>query len=129
MIKIIEIPREEMELKYKNFLSQRRYPIKFFCIEKNNVESGLIALEDIGNKSAEISLTIFKEYRHKILFKNSLSYIINFPFSLGYNRVITWTKLKSWVKLLSSFYDEGVKKLDVKLDEDIDKIWFEKIRI
>lgn len=129
MIKIIEISKENMQFKYKNFLSQRDYPINFFCIEKNNIESGLIALEDIGDKSAEISLTIFKEYRYKILFKNSLSYIINFPFSLGYDRVITWTKLKSWVKLLSSFSDEGVKKLDVKLDEDIDKIWFEKIRI
>lgn len=106
------------------------YPFDCFSLIRNNEEVGLMCISDRGKEIAEISLSIFKNYRYKVLSKNIFLKIINFPFNLGYKKVIAYTKIKSFARLLERFSFYGVKLLENGLEEDSDKekIWFSKTK-
>jgi len=128
MIKLIELTLDEFMDKFPQYNIETKYPVRYFLILKNDWKVGLFAIEEIEDGVAEMSLTIFKEHRFNILFKETLLKIINFPFSLGFKKVIGWTKRRSWIKLLNSLKDEGINMLDFKPihDLDEDKFWYEK---
>lgn len=106
-----------------------RHPFRCFFIIKKKEEVGLICVGEKDKKTAETSLFVFKNYRFKVLSKNNLIKIINFPFYLGYKQVIASTKIRGFARLLERFSFEGVKLLKNGFDDDDDKekIWFSKV--
>lgn len=129
MIKIIELPLDEFIDRFSQYQIETEYPIRYFVLLKDDFEVGLFAIEEIEDGVAMLSLTIFKEHRFKTLFKETLLKIANFPFSLGFKKVITWTKRKSWIKLFKSLHGEGIREMEYRVTHDLDetKVWFEKV--
>lgn len=129
MITLSEISKEEFNEGFPNYyFDNSPFPFRIFIIYKEKEAVGILILEERDADFVEMSLTIFEEYQNKILFKKNLLNIINFPFKIGYKKAITWTKLKSWSKLLERFKEYGVRKIEKPsfFDEDCDKIWFQK---
>ena len=130
MITLSEISKEDFKKNFSNYyFEDSPFPYRIFIIYKEyKYEAGLLILEEREKDFVEMSLTIFEKYQNKILFKSNLLNIINFPFQIGYKKAITWTKLKSWVKLLERFQEYGVRKIEKpsSFDNDADKIWFQK---
>jgi len=129
MIEIIELTLDEFMEKFPQYQIETEYPIRYFILLNNYWEVGLFIIEEIEDGVAQVSLTIFKEYRFKTLFKDTLLKIANFPFSLGFKKVITWTKRKSWIKLFKSLHEEGIMEMEYRVTHDPDetKVWFEKV--
>jgi len=107
-----------------------RHPFRCFSIIKENQEVGLMCIGEKDKETAESSLYIFKNFKFKVLFKNNLIKIINFPFNLGYKKVIASTKIRSLARLLECFSFEGVQLLENFFEDDSDKekFWFCKVK-
>lgn len=105
-----------------------REDAQYFSILKNGEMAGLYGIIDRGNRRAETFMTVFEDYRYKILSRHSLFYMMNQPFFMGFQEVWTWTRWQSWIKLLKRYNAEGVEcqLLPPSWDNDITKIWFRK---
>lgn len=130
MIKIIEITFDEFIHRFPQHYVEQKYPVRYFIILNNDLEVGLFGIAQIEQGVADLSLKIFREYRFKTLFKNNFIYIINYPFLLGFKKVIGWTKNKSLIKLLFRMKKYGVYSMDKKPTHDLDedKFWYELVR-
>lgn len=106
-----------------------REDILYYSILKDGEKAGFYGIIDRGNSIAETFITVFEDYKYKIINKNSIFYMMNRPFFLGFKDTWTWTRWKSWVKLLKRFEIEGV---ELQLTppswdkNDNTKIWFRK---
>lgn len=99
-----------------------------FLIEKDHQAVGIIIYEqkDYDELESEVSLLIFDEYRYKIMSKLFLIKLIKFTFTLGYKKVIFFTKIRSFVRVLERFVFMGVYKdyYKNKIESDKEKTWF-----
>lgn len=101
--------------------------IEYFFIIKNGIRAGIYAVIKITDDMCEVALTIFKKSRYKVISRNSICFLIDFPFSLGFKKVITWSKMNTWINLLNKFEYYGIYKIDnPAYDLDSNKIWFGK---
>lgn len=119
------------ELRNRLIRSQEsKYPVRFFLILKRGIEVGMIGLEEVDKEVAELSLTVFRPYQYTVLSYTSLQDIFNFPFSLGFKKVIGWTRRKSWIKLLKQFKPLGIRFMDKppEHDQEEGKFWYENVK-
>ena len=107
---------------------QKAFPVffhehaKFFTLEYKGKEVGIYGIKRIDTKTCEISVCIFKEYRNKIPYKSTTKLLLEYPFSLGFDKITMSTKEKSIETLLRSCKRLGVKFLGTLKD----KVWFAK---
>ncbi len=112
---------------------QRRFPqfyhenTQYFMVMKDDHEAGIYGIIKRDQNVCEVSITIFKEFRYKVLSKKTILYLTDFPFSLGFDKVITWSCNKGWIKVLTSLKKYGIFPLTQ--NDPSGKIWFYKERI
>ena len=94
----------------------------FFMLEHQGKEVGIYGVKRIDSNVCEISVCIFEDYRYKIPYKTTTKLLLEYPFSLGFVKIILSTKEKSIETLLRSCKRLGVKVLGVIKD----KVFFEK---
>ena len=110
---------------------------------------GLYGLIDRGldpltkGRQAEAFLTIFPDFRFRVLGKSFFLGLFDHAFASGFDRVYTWTRLTSWQKLLNRFEPLGIHRLETppswsldssdlnpqgldSSDDDPTKVWFMK---
>ena len=96
----------------------------YFHFIKNDTKAGYLCVQDFakdyGDGVCNVYLRILPEYRGKVFNRNSLTFIINFPFTLGFQEVWTNTKWKSWARILTKF---GFKEFF----SDNGVMWFRKV--
>lgn len=103
-----------------------REDAQYFSIVKDGKNTGIYGIIDRDFGNAEVFMTIFKEYRFKILNKKTLDLVINTPFDFGYNQVWSWTRLASWVRLLQRIKNVELTAPPLWDLADDTKIWFRK---
>ncbi len=93
----------------------------FYALEiaKNTV--GLLGIKQLTQENAELELLIFTPYRHRVLTRGRLRYLLDMPFAQGFKRVIIGTELKSMQRLCKRF------EMDFMCQND-GKSWFVKER-
>lgn len=88
----------------------------------------MIALEEVEEGVVELSLTISPAHRYSVLSLESIETIFSFPLTLGYKKVIGWTKRTSWKKIVKRI--ASVRFMDSRpshcLDEE--RSWYEMTR-
>jgi len=100
---------------------------QYFMVMKDEYEAGIYGVITHDRNVCEVAITIFKEFRYKVLSKKTILYLTDFPFSLGFDKVITWSCNKGWIKVLTSLKKYGIFPLN---QNDISgKIWFYKERV
>ena len=138
----------------KNYLPYYRDDITCFLILKDQTPAGadpagLYGLIDRGmdpltkERQAEAFLTIFPDFRHRVLGKGFFLSLVDHAFASGFEKVYTWTRLTSWKKLLDRFEPLGIHRLETppswslnpqgldpksldSSDDDPTKVWFMK---
>lgn len=96
----------------------------YFLIMKDQEEVGLYVLSRHKNNTCEIHLELKEDKKYKVLTKNTILYMLNFPFSLGFKAVVFWTEIKSFVRLLKSFKKYGLNNIEKEFQDG--KTWFYK---
>lgn len=120
LIKITEDQYDEMP-----FIVEK--DMDYFLIVKNYAEVGIYTIKKIKDRVCEIGWAIFKKYRHKVLSRQAICFLIDFPFLLGFSKVIGWTKIDTFIKLLKRFEYFGIFLINSpNYDHDSFKIWFQK---
>ena len=124
-----ELSAEECDNRFIR-VQEPKYPVRYFSLVREETEVGMLGLEKITEDIAELSLTIFKPYRYKVLSYRSLREIFTFPFSLGFQKVIGWTRRKSWIRLLKKFKACGIRPMDKVPAHDTEegKFWYEYVK-
>jgi len=123
----------------KHYPQYSRRDITCFSIIKDGYCVGLYGLIDrgfdknTGRHIGEGFLTIFPDFRYRILGKGFFLALFDHAFSSGFEVVYTWTRLTSWKKLLERFEPLGIHQLDTPPPWDLDppdadpkKVWFVK---
>ena len=84
-----------------------------------------------GGRIGEGFLTIFPDFRFQTLNKTFLKSLFDHAFTIGFQKVYTWTRLQSWQHVLNRFERWGIRQLDAPppWDSDPTKIWFAKEKI
>ena len=125
--------------------SRQHYPryaredIQCFLIVKNAANPcsesvGLYGLIDrgldplTGENQGEGFLTIFPDFRYRVLKRHFFTALFDHALSCGFAKVYTWTRLKSWQKLFQRFESLGIQCLDMPppWNRDGSKLWFVK---
>ncbi len=116
-----------MPLTYQEILQHypryAREDIQCFLIVKNSPNRcrepvGLYGLIDRGVDSrtgenlGEGFLTIFPAFQFRVLSKHFFTALFDHALSMGFAKVYTWTRLKSWQKLFQRFETLGIERLD-----------------
>ena len=125
MTQFIAIDPQEIK---ERFPKLYREDAQYYSILKGGEKAGAYGIIDRGYSIAETFMTVFEGYKYKVINKNSIFYMMNQPFFLGFKEVWTWTRWQSWIKLLQRFENEGVEPqlLPPSWDDDFTKIWFRK---
>ena len=126
-----ELTAEETRNLYPSY---SRRDITCFSIIKDGFCVGLYGLIDrgfdknTGRHIGEGFLTIFPDFRYRILGKGFFLALFDHAFSSGFEIVYTWTRLTSWKKLLERFEPLGIHQLETppSWDSDPSKVWFVK---
>lgn len=112
---------------YKRFPEFYHQNTQYFMVMKDNQEAGIYGIITLDQNVCEVAITIFKEFRYKVLSKKTILYLTDFPFSLGFDKVITWSCNKGWIKVLTSLKKYGIFPLT--RNDPSAKIWFYKERV
>ncbi len=75
----------------------------YFLIKKNNSVMGVFGVKKISKKAGEMTLLIFKNFKHKVLTKRTCQQFLDFSKSLGFVAVFLATQYQSMVKLCKRF--------------------------
>ena len=141
-----ELTAEEIQNLYPSY---SRRDITCFSIVKDGFCVGLYGLIDrgfdknTGRHMGEGFLTIFPDFRCRILGKGFFLALFDHAFTSGFDKVYTWTRLTSWKKLLERFEPLGIHRLETppswsldpqsldpqsldSSDRDSTKVWFMK---
>ena len=111
---------------------KRTYPYLFredtlyFYIVKNDNIAGIYGIIDRKIGCAEVFLTVFEQYRFKVINKSTIDLIVNTPFNFGFTQVWSWTRHRSWIKVLQRLKDIdqiAPPSWDLK---DATKNWFKR---
>lgn len=105
-----------------------REDTRYYSILKGGEKAGIYGIIDRENSISETFMTVFEGYKYKVINRDTIFYMMNQPFFLGFKNVWTWTRWQSWIKLLRKFENEGVELqlLPPSWDDDFTKIWFRK---
>lgn len=123
MIELIKINNND--IKYLPFIIENG--ILYYFIIKKGIKVGIYCIMKITDEICEIALEIFEKSRYKVISRQTICFLIDFPFSLGFKKVITWTQMDSWIKLLNKFKYYGINRIEnPSHDLDNEKIWFGK---
>lgn len=124
MIILKPISDQDFQVKFPQFYKQNT---QYFMVMKDDHEAGIYGIITRDQNVCEVAITIFKEFRYKVLSKKTILYLTDFPFSLGFDKVITWSCNKGWIKVLSSLKKYNIFPLDQ--NQDSPKVWFYKERV
>jgi hypothetical protein len=95
---------------------------QFFMISYETCEVGIYGVKTLDKDVCEISLCIFEDYRYKLPYKTGLKLLLNFPFTLGFAKILMSTVEKSIITLLRQCQSLGVEY--VGYDSNTYKVWF-----
>lgn len=141
---IVSFKKLSPEETLKQYPAYYRDDITCFLIVKDQTHGeaipvGLYGLIDhgldqkTGNRIGEGFLTIFPDFRFRVIGKAFLQKLIAHPFEQGFEVVYTWTRLRSWAQVFDRLASLGVHRLDTDPPWDNDgsehdqtKIWFVK---
>jgi len=116
---LIEINPRDVQRVFPSFYHENS---QFFMIAYETCEVGIYGIKTIEPKVCEISLCIFEEYRYKLPYKTGLKLLLNFPFTIGFARILISTGEKSISTLLRQCQALGVEYRGY--DRDTGKVWF-----
>ena len=123
-MQLVEINPLDVQRVFPSFYHENS---QFFMIAYETCEVGIYGIKTIDPKVCEISLCIFEEYRFKLPYKTGLKLLLNFPFSLGFVRILISTQEKSMITLLRQCQSLGVEFIGYDKDNS-KKVWFKKER-
>ena len=118
-MQLVEINPSNVQKVFPAFFHEQA---QFFMLEHQGKEVGIYGIKTIDTNTCEISVCIFEEYRYKIPYKTTTKLLLEYPFSLGFDKITLSTKEKSIETLLRSCKRLGVKVLAIIKD----KVWFVK---
>lgn len=116
-MQLVEINPQDVQRVFPSFYHQDS---QFFMINHGDEEVGIYGVKAIDEKTCEISLCIFEEYRYKIPYRKTLKLLLSYPFTLKYDTVLISSTKKSIITLLAQCYSLGVRYLGY-INK---KIWF-----
>jgi hypothetical protein len=129
-IRFIPLTKEETLKDYPRYF---REDVRCFLILKDETPVGLYGLIDRGVDEVNIHqgegfLTIFPAFRFRVMSRDFLQGLFDHAFTSGFQKVYTWTRLKSWATVLHRFTALGITCLQTPppWDSDPSKIWFVK---
>lgn len=97
---------------------------EFFVVNHDGNEIALYGIKPIDEKTCEICLHVFDEYRYKVPYKTGLKLLLSFPFTIGFAKILISSKEKSVITLLRQCKSLGVKFLQYWRN----MAWFEVTR-
>jgi hypothetical protein len=128
MITLKQTSKSEIVEKETSFRVHVPHPVQYFLIMKGDKQVGFFMIEEIDQGLAEVSLEIFDDFKNKTLNKNIIFYLMNYPFYLGFQMVIAWTKRESLIKLFKYLKRFGVACMGHELESgEIMFEWHKKI--
>lgn len=123
----------------KQYPAYYRDDITCFLVVKDQEAVGLYGLIDhgldqqTGKRLGEGFLTIFPDFRFRVIGKAFLQKLIAHPFEQWFDTVYTWTRWPSWSQVFDRLGSLGIRRLDSPPPWDNDasdkspsKIWFVK---
>lgn len=106
----------------KNFFPDATY----FVAKKNGFPLFYYGIINRGKKIGEAFL-IFRLFQGKVLTKQVFNDLFKHLFSLGYEKLYTYTTTSKWVKLFKHFKKIGINEVSApEWDRDSNKTWFLK---
>lgn len=116
----IALTLEEIRQHYPRYA---REDIQCFLVVKDAPNScsepvGLYGLIDRGGdtmsgaRQGEGFLTIFPAFQFRVLNKRFFAALFDHALNMGFAKVYTWTRLKSWQKLFQRFEGWGIERLE-----------------
>ena len=138
-MKFVPLTYQETRQHYPRYA---REEIQCFLVVKDAPNScsepvGLYGLIDrgldplTGESLGEGFLTIFPAFQFRVLNKRFFKALFDHALSYGFAKVYTWTRLKSWQKLLQRFEGWGIERLEnpPRWDNEEGKVWFVKQKV
>jgi hypothetical protein len=125
---LLEVSPLEVQSGFPAFFHQNS---RFFLLNHEDQEVGIVGVKFIDSQTCELSLCIFKDYRFKIPYKKTLKLLLNYPYTLGFAKILIATREQSVETLLMQCQRLGVKFLGIFKDRDNHppKVWFEAERL
>jgi N-acetylglutamate synthase-like GNAT family acetyltransferase len=123
MVEFIEISENEVKENYHDYFWENTI---YFYIKKDLNIVGLYGVIKRSELIGESFLTIFKDFRYKILGREFMISLLKHASSLGFEEIYTWTYWESWKKLGMHFEKYGVQYCvePYRDKEDKEKMWF-----
>ena len=84
-MQLVEINSLDVERIFPSFYHQKS---RFFMINNGDEEVGIYGVKTIDEKTCEISLCIFEDYRYKIPYRKTLKLLLSYPFKLKYDSIL-----------------------------------------
>lgn len=126
MITFHEIDKSFIKEKHSQYFHDKA---RYFQIKSGNKNIGINGVIDRENKSCEVFLNP-KMFKWEVLSKEFFNCLFNYLYSIGYNRIYTWTKWNRLSSIFSNFEKIGIERSNCpEWDNDSTKIWFVKKRI
>ena len=116
-MQLVEINPLDVQRVFPSFYHQDS---QFFMITHGDEEVGIYGVKAIDEKTCEISLCVFEDYRFKLPYRTGLKLLLSYPFKLKYDSILISSSKKSIITLLKECKSLGVRCLG-HLNE---KIWF-----
>lgn len=120
--------RHDLDTNFWASFYQTPHIVRVFSIMKEDIEVGMIALEELEEGVVELSVTISPAHRYSVLSLASIKDIFSFPLSLGYKKVIGWTKRSSWKKVLKRIPSVSFMDSRPAHCSDEARFWYEMTR-
>jgi hypothetical protein len=120
-MQLVEINSKDVERVFPSFYHK---DTEFFVVNHDGEEVALYGIKTIDEKTCEISLHVFDQYRYKVPYKTGLKLLLSFPFTIGFAKILISSKEKSIITLLRQCKSLGVKFLQYWRN----MAWFEVTR-
>jgi len=118
-MRLVEINPRDVQRVFPSFYHQDS---RFFMIAYKDRDVGIYGVKSLDKDVCEISLCIFEEYRYKLPYKTGLKLVLNYPFTIGFAKILISTVEKSIITLLRQCRSLGVEYIGY--DSNTGKVWF-----
>lgn len=123
MINFQEIPKDEIYISHNNHYHD---DARYFGITKNHIPMCIYGVISRSDKTSE-AFWILDSFSKKVLTKEFFQHLFNHLFSLGYEKVYTWTRCKKLINVFDHFKKLGIERSECPAwDCDESKTWFMK---
>ena len=105
---------------FKRFREFYHPDARFYAVSKRDVEFAILGLKKVGKDTCELSYCVYPDYKGNFNTKEAVLSVLNFAFSVNYNKVMISTSDKPVRTLLHAFKRFGLDYMFTQGGKD----WF-----